>query len=557
MHSARGFLATIVFLLLSLYLLYTASRLYHQPPREEANSIGLAKGEGEGAVETAKKSQWTPASTPTGPTPQPTLGASPSSPDLGLAEAAEHAGTGTAAASAPSTPSGVGPQTPSISAAEGLVEPNDVVLILKTGSNNVWRRLPLHFLTTFANNRIPNYAIYSDAHERLAPGIATIDAIANVSQLLGQHDPAAHRIYTSQLAHIRPNTYREQAGLAGDTTPDQAADGNPEGWVLDRYKFLPMLQHAYTAWPDRKWYFYIEDDTYPFWWNIRQFLARHDHTAPAYYGAMSGPSNATFAQGGSGIAFTHALMQKMFNNNNNTSDSSNQATLDKYANLTAAECCGDIILGAILRDYGAEVNGGEFGPSLLFRPEPPWKTRFDVSVWCEPVMTFHHLHQQDLALFSELEEELRVGGPGEPGREKVLFRDVFMKFVYPYLIEEIREGKGEQVKDWDNHADLWLLRDGLPVPTELLSSSEGVVGVDVAAAVRSSEGCKEACRKVEKCFSWKHTGATCSLDSGVKFGAAQQAPMQGDQAKAVVTSGWMLDRLNATLLANECWGFRD
>jgi hypothetical protein len=422
---------------------------------------------------------------------------------------------------------------------------------VKTGSNNVWRRLPLHFLTTFANNRIPNYAIYSDAHESLAPGIATIDTIANVSQLLAQHDPAAHRIYTSQLASIRPNTYREQAGLAGDTTPDRAADGNPEGWVLDRYKFLPMLQHAYTAWPDSKWYFYIEDDTYPFWWNIRQFLARHDPTEPAYYGAISGPSNATFAQGGSGIAFTHALMQKLFTG----SDNDNQATLDKYANLTAAECCGDIILGAILRDYGAEVNKGEFGPSLLFRPEPPWKTRFDVSVWCEPVMTFHHLHQQDLALFAELEEELRAGGPGEPSREKVLFRDVFMKFVYPYLIKGGEEGKEEeQIEGWDNHADLWVLReDGLPVPAELFE--EGVVGVDVA--IGSPEGCREACRKAEKCFSWKHTaGASCSLDSGVKFGAPQQTPLQ-DQAKVVITSGWMLDRLNGTLLANECWGFRD
>ena len=409
------------------------------------------------------------------------------------------------------------------------ISPSDVVLILKTGSSSVWRRLPLHLLTTFANGQVPNYAIYSDAQERLPSGIETIDTIANVSNLIREHDPKAYRIYTTQNDAIRPNQYREQVGLPGDTTPVESEDGNPEGWVLDRYKFLPMLTHAYENWPDAKWYIYIEDDTYIFWNNILQWLSRQSSDHLTYHGAISGPSNATFAQGGSGIAFSQALMAHVF-------ASDRMADLETYANLTARSCCGDMILGDILRDYNIKVNGGEFG-TLLFRPEPPWKTRFDVSVWCDPVMTFHHLHQQDIAQLQELQDDLT-----KEGRPKVLFRDVYMKLIDPYLIVE-------QFASWDNYADLYVLTPNGIVPAALQDES-----LNVHYATSTSAGCQQACLNSTSCYSWRHTLDACALDTGIKFGRPMAPNKNGNVA---VTSGWMLSRLNETLLSNECWGFRD
>ena len=304
---------------------------------------------------------------------------------------------------APTTSSTPQTQTPVASGSgadtSSAASPNDVALILKTGSNNVWRRLPLHILTTFANAKVPNYGIYSDATERLAHGVETIDAISNVTHLLQRLDPKAYGIYYDQKDAMRSYTYREQAGHTGDSIPSLSEDGNPDGWVLDRYKFLPMLAHAWRAWPDVKWYIYIEDDTYLFWDNILHWVAQHSHREAVYFGASSGPSNATFAQGGSGIVFSQAEMEKLF-------ASDHEADLSIYGNRTANACCGDIILGEILKDNGIMVNRGEFG-SLSFQPEPPWKTRFDVSVWCEPIFTFHHLHQQDMAALAELEIDVK------------------------------------------------------------------------------------------------------------------------------------------------------
>ena len=250
-------------------------------------------------------------------------------------------------------------QSPTASA--DALSPSDVVLLLKTGAATSWRRLPLHLLTTFANDRIPNFAIYSDASERLSSSVETIDIIANVSHIIQEVDPEAYHIYATQQEALRPHIYREQAGLPGDEIPAVSEDGNPVGWTLDRYKFLPMLAHARENWPDAKWVVYIEDDTYIFWQNIIRWLSRRSHQEVVYFGATSGPTIARFAQGGSGIAFSQALMTKLF-------ASDNSAGLEVWGKHTAQSCCGDVVLGDVLRDHGIRVNLGEFG-SLAFRPE--------------------------------------------------------------------------------------------------------------------------------------------------------------------------------------------
>jgi hypothetical protein len=134
--------------------------------------------------------------------------------------------------------------------------------------------------------------------------------------------------------------------------------------------------------------------------NVMQWLATiSPDEEPAYYGAYSGDGNETFAQGGSGIVFSRSLMHSVFGG-------AHVPTLEKYANETATGCCGDILLGKVLRDHGIYVNKGTYGtPSL--RPEPPWKTGFDDYMWCAPVHTFHHLHARDLVTLSELERKYK------------------------------------------------------------------------------------------------------------------------------------------------------
>jgi hypothetical protein len=54
--------------------------------------------------------------------------------------------------------------------------------------------------------------------------------------------------------------------------------------------------------------------------------------------------------------------------------------LKKYGNETSNACCGNVMLGKVLRDYGVYVNRRTYG-TRSFRPEPPWKTEFDGVSW--------------------------------------------------------------------------------------------------------------------------------------------------------------------------------
>lgn len=276
------------------------------------------------------------------------------------------------------------------------VPPSDILLIVKTGASTAWRRMPIQLITTLSN--LPNSVVYSDLQENLSYEIQTVDVLSNVSDILRVHDTTAYDIYQDLQTNV--HTYREQAQLPGDEP--ELPPGNKPGWVLDRYKFLPMLEHAQKNYPGFKWTVYIEDDTFVFWTNLLRWLATVSaDDEPSYYGAFSGENDATFAQGGSGIVFSRSLMASVFSG-------PKIPTLQEYANFTANACCGDMVLGKVLRDHDVFVNRGEFGP-ISFRPEPPWKTAFEEFSWCKPIFTLHHLHQRDLVQLTMLEREHNQG----------------------------------------------------------------------------------------------------------------------------------------------------
>ena len=277
----------------------------------------------------------------------------------------------------------------------GTLSADDILLIFKTGASTIWRRMPQHLSTTLSNNRVPHAVIYSDLAEQLSSEIYALDALENITSVIKQYDPDAYDNYLELQSPDHINTYREHGRLPGDEPPD-AKDGSTPGWRLDKYKFLPMLAHAHKTFPGKKWYIYIEDDTYLFLPSLLSWLStRPYNSTPSYFGAYSGEGNETFAQGGSGLVFSQSLMKTVFG-------AEKPADLEEYGNYTSKACCGDIVLGKVLRDYDIYVNEGGYGP-VSFTPEPPWKTGFRDHIWCSPVFSFHHLHQKDIAQLAAVE----------------------------------------------------------------------------------------------------------------------------------------------------------
>ncbi|QSZ29555.1 hypothetical protein DSL72_004070 [Monilinia vaccinii-corymbosi] len=438
--------------------------------------------------------------------------------------------------SAPKDTSNLEADISATSSSELSVSPSDILLIVKTGASTAWRRMPIQIITTLSN--IPNTVIYSDLQENLSHEFQTVDALSNVSDMLRIHDTAAYGIYQNVQANIY--AYREQAQLPGDE-PEIPHETAP-GWILDRYKFLPMLEHAQKIHPGFKWTVYIEDDTFVFWKNLLRWLATlPSDNEPLYYGAHSGENNETFAQGGSGIVFSRSLMKSIFSG-------PKIPTLQEYANFTAKACCGDMILGKVLRDHNVLVNQGQYGP-ISFRPEPPWKTMFEEFNWCKPIFTFHHLHQRDLVQLTMLESKINQRNLGS--QRPIIFRDIFVATISPHLMA--------RRKDWDNFASRHKLteKNSKIVNPPWAPPPDPVVRDTLALeqAYTSPEACLAACLALSTCLIWKHEidnekQKSCSLDIVVILGMGLQGKTTWN--KKTVHSGWMMERINESLMKNEC-----
>jgi len=69
----------------------------------------------------------------------------------------------------------------------------------------------------------------------------------------------------------------------------------------------------------------------------------------------------------------------------------------------------------------------------------------------------------------------------------------------------------------------------------------------------SPDTCRIACSTFPGCLSWRHDLAAdqCALDTAVRLGRELDPPPKG-ATKTEIVSGWMLERIEKTLLADKC-----
>ena len=120
---------------------------------------------------------------------------------------------------------------------------DDVVVVMKTGVTQLEDKLPVHLETTM--KCYSDYVIFSD-HEELYQGYEIRDVLANVDPIL-QQEHEDFELYRRVKAVGREGL--DPADLTGTsssrtTTPDQKH--TISGWVLDKWKFLPMLNETWV-----------------------------------------------------------------------------------------------------------------------------------------------------------------------------------------------------------------------------------------------------------------------------------------------------------------------
>jgi len=238
----------------------------------------------------------------------------------------------------------------------------------------------------------------------------TIDTLANVSNTLSNND------------QFKP--YHIQRNLQRDGIPIARADVQG-GWTLDKFKFLPMFAHAYRTHPKMKWYIFIEADSFIFWHDVHRWLATLDFNKPYYFGSLNallnqngtrqiGTTSTTtdtqvadggtqhkikpqFAHGGSGIILSQAALRDSYGKNPNLEHMYDQRSIDL--------CCGDALLGEALRDHGVHVAMQHEGSRMRFQGEPIWRIAINGGNWCEPLLTLHHVSQQEVLALHQFQME--------------------------------------------------------------------------------------------------------------------------------------------------------
>lgn len=95
---------------------------------------------------------------------------------------------------------------------------------------------------------ITNLLVVSDLEETIGGGHQAIDILADLAPSYNQNEDFA--AYSAQ----------KKAHFEGSPVGYSA-----EGWKLDRFKFLPMVDRAHQMHPKADWYVFIEADVYYFW----------------------------------------------------------------------------------------------------------------------------------------------------------------------------------------------------------------------------------------------------------------------------------------------------
>ncbi|CAK7268267.1 hypothetical protein SEPCBS119000_002973 [Sporothrix epigloea] len=329
--------------------------------------------------------------------------------------------------------------------------------------------------------------------------ITVLDAIAPVldSNVLG-----------SRANSARAEKYRALAAavLAGDDK-EAMQISKTDGWELDAMKFIPGLELAYAAMPDKAWYLLLDDDTFVVPSSLRLLLAHLDPSVPHYIGNAVGDFRGRFAHGGSAVVLSRGAMTQLLGSGSSRvlaaaaaaassrkHGGSDHGTGGKASYGLATpllhqayvdsitETWGDKLLATTLMRIGIYLDE-RF--ARLFNGARPRATRISADRFCLPLVSFHALAQPEMmrqigAIFAQIDPGQRGASPTDPGvlAPAITWGDLWAIYGRPTVTELHRQS-------------ILRGRDFVGKPGD--DSSSSALATTVAENVASPEACRVLC----------------------------------------------------------------
>lgn len=369
----------------------------------------------------------------------------------------------------------------------------NIYVMLKTGVETMWKRMPIHFFTTLT--RIPHFSLYADGPGTIF-GYEIIDILAGMPEDVMDADSL--RRYKGIL-----QMHEENYNWAPHFLKSK------EGWDMDKFKNIRMLVHAYKQHPESEWFLFMDDDSYIFMDSLVEFLGQWDPMEPLYFGkrapTMANGEFISFAHGGSVVVVSKGAADALVGPN---APLSNQELLDKYARHSLEDCCGDAVFaqalfieaGIRLYDIGQYVGeeGEKSRVGSVFQSENLESLVFRNGYLCNPLLTLHHLDSAQIEALWEWESL-------HPNKERITYTDVYQDFVLPYIVP------------WRPN---WAISFDAAIAYQ--PGHDPVTVEDKELQVTSiREDCGRLCTSIPNCavYSWKMGECRIGVD-GLVFGKA-------------------------------------
>jgi hypothetical protein len=336
------------------------------------------------------------------------------------------------------------------------------------------------------------------------------------------------------LVDLPPNTYMNTKDYdVYETQRNAGEEGTKlqqghEGWMIDKYKFLPEVEKAIAHNDAAEWYVFLESDTYMFWDNVFRLLENYNSSLPYYFGSPSpgrkyhsesdpeSEQQVWFAYGGAGFILSKAAAHRLVDRQRNSIGLKGPRLTTEYKEDIRADCCGDSMLGWALHDKaGIELSG--LWP--MFSPHRLENIPFGRNYWCEPVIS---LHKTNPALYKDLwswENERRP-----TNEHPVLYRDLLFSF----------HGNVSQREDWDAAFEAgFQLPDDSTVHTNL-------------------DACRSGCLEHDECMQYTWHGRHCYYAKALYIGNAKLPDGHHDPEDRKYISGWDTTKIQTLRFESTC-----
>lgn len=386
----------------------------------------------------------------------------------------------------------------------------DIVVVMRTGATEIQDKLPIHFQTTFRCYQ--DVIIFSDYAETFM-GHEVHDVLEPMEEQLKESNKD-FQIYRRLKQYGRESLSEDELSGKASFEGSKSGKGDNPGWKLDKWKFLPMMNETLRLRPDKKFYVFVESDSYPVWSNMLQWLENVDHTEPHYFGSEVMIGADIFAHGGSVFVMTKSAVEKgadLYAKNRQWWDA-----------FTDNHWAGDCVLGKELREAGAPLDWAW----PMFQGGHPEKMDFtekkgnEKKLWCTAALSYHHFSPFEMRQMWEFEQIWiqsrldKVAAAAEnPKRwsfwadysDILEHRDVFREFVWP----RIRAGQSGY---WNNQSP------------NLIANTTG----------SSQSQCQQMCEEDELCLQYTTSREGCAISTQqVMLGTAEDG----------FKSGWLNDRI--------------